>query len=433
MKRLWVAAFLVAIGSFGIVDMSSSQSYFSYPKYDVRDYGAVGNGITDDTSAIQSALNAAGSSKGGVVIAPAASYRINGTLSVPPDVTLQGEWVAPLDNPGAPDGAPVYRSTFLLAYSGAGNAGGTPFITLAGNNSSLKGVAIYYPNQSPYSITPYPFTIRGNGGGDLGGGGQAVINVLLLNSYQGVDFSYLSGRHHILGLYGQPLYRGILVDQCYSPGVIQDVHFFPFWSTNANVLNFIRDYGIALELRRSDAQMVNTLIVHGYGTGIRFIAPEPNAPQLSTYGDFTNVYLECDIGIDVWNVAEFGVHFSNFGVGIGLPGALNNRPIWGRSTNTGLVDIRGGDCHGIPSNCVRWEGGTLLLSSSSFFNWASGNRAVYIVGGQAMIQNNYFAPHAGTAVQIDSGAGNVMVTGDQLNGNVITNHGAHTFMTANQP
>jgi hypothetical protein len=48
--------------------------------FNVRDYGAVGDEKTDDTSAIQAAINAADTNGGGTVYLPAGSYRITGIM-----------------------------------------------------------------------------------------------------------------------------------------------------------------------------------------------------------------------------------------------------------------------------------------------------------------------------------------------------------------
>lgn len=59
---------------------------------DVRQYGAKGDGVTDDTQAIQDALDEAGSAAGGQCVIPAGGteYVISSTLTVPKNVRLMG-------------------------------------------------------------------------------------------------------------------------------------------------------------------------------------------------------------------------------------------------------------------------------------------------------------------------------------------------------
>ena len=59
----------------------------SYPVINVTTYGATGDGSTDDTSAIQSALNAVPSS-GATVVLPAGTYIISSTLTIDKDATI---------------------------------------------------------------------------------------------------------------------------------------------------------------------------------------------------------------------------------------------------------------------------------------------------------------------------------------------------------
>jgi hypothetical protein len=56
--------------------------------YDVRDYGVVGDGTTNDTAAIQAALDAAETAGGGIVLGPSSTYLISDTLWIPNYVTL---------------------------------------------------------------------------------------------------------------------------------------------------------------------------------------------------------------------------------------------------------------------------------------------------------------------------------------------------------
>ncbi|GIE75032.1 hypothetical protein Aph02nite_09820 [Actinoplanes philippinensis] len=54
----------------------------------VKDFGALGDAVTDDTAAVQAALDA--SPPGGIVSLPVGEYRTSAPLVVPPGVTLQG-------------------------------------------------------------------------------------------------------------------------------------------------------------------------------------------------------------------------------------------------------------------------------------------------------------------------------------------------------
>src|SRR5947209_7902818 len=62
--------------------------------YDVRNYGAKGDGKSDDTAAFQHALDLAGEAGGGVVHAPRGNYLFAHHLSVPNGVTLEGIWAS---------------------------------------------------------------------------------------------------------------------------------------------------------------------------------------------------------------------------------------------------------------------------------------------------------------------------------------------------
>ena len=57
----------------------------------VRDFGAFGDGIHDDTAAVQGALDAASAAGGGVVLVPQGTYRLTETLTVHSRLSIQGE------------------------------------------------------------------------------------------------------------------------------------------------------------------------------------------------------------------------------------------------------------------------------------------------------------------------------------------------------
>jgi hypothetical protein len=58
--------------------------------FNVMDYGATGNGATDDHAAFNSAISAANSAGGGIVYAPAGTYVINSPITPMNDVVIRG-------------------------------------------------------------------------------------------------------------------------------------------------------------------------------------------------------------------------------------------------------------------------------------------------------------------------------------------------------
>ena len=225
--------------------------------YCVTDFGAVGDGVADDTKAFQDALDAAAQT-GGVVHVPACAFRIEGNLAVPPDVTLEGTWRAPARHKDS-------KGSKLLALAGKGNADGEPFISLA-HCSMLKGLIIHYPEQVDENPPiPYPWTVRGRGDN------CTILDVLMTNPYQAVDFgTFAAGRHYINRLYVQALYRGIFVDKCFDVGRMENVHVWPFWSTDGPVRSFTEEQGIAFIFGRTDWEYVTNSFCIGYNVGFLF-------------------------------------------------------------------------------------------------------------------------------------------------------------------
>lgn len=72
--------------------------------FNVKDYGATGNGSTDDTTACQNAINAAVAEGGGAVFFPPGNYIINGGLTIPVSkpIRLFGAGMAPGNGLNAP-------------------------------------------------------------------------------------------------------------------------------------------------------------------------------------------------------------------------------------------------------------------------------------------------------------------------------------------
>jgi hypothetical protein len=107
----------------------------------VRDYGAKGDGIADDSTAIQAAVTAAGAGNGGAVLIPAGTYKVTTAITVPNFVDVYGRGQASIisvtGNVFAFSFAPGNRSrirNLLIQSTAAQTAGGGIDFTSAANN-----------------------------------------------------------------------------------------------------------------------------------------------------------------------------------------------------------------------------------------------------------------------------------------------------------
>lgn len=129
------------------------------PWADVRAYGATGDGTTDDTTALQAAINAANTAGGGVVYVPKGTY-ISLTLTLYANVWLRGDGL----------GASILKlktgaNADLLGSSSAANVHLSD-LTLDGNRANQTGTSrCYMASLSDYSVME---RVRFTGGRSFG-------------------------------------------------------------------------------------------------------------------------------------------------------------------------------------------------------------------------------------------------------------------------
>ncbi len=270
----------------------------------VRDFGAVGDGQTDDTAAFQKALDAARDARGGTVYAPAGNYLFAGCLNVPNAVTLAGVWQSVpahngIRNRGMPK--PTDDGTTFLVTNGAGTEDSPAFVTL-NTNSTLKGVVLYYPEQNVDDTPkPYPWAIA------MRGKNPAVLAVEMLNPYNGIDATR-NERHLIRDVHGQPLRRGILVDAIYDIGRIENVHFNPWWSLKPKLFQWQMENGEAFIFGRSDWEYVHNTFCFGYKIGYKFTQSKTGMCN----GNFLGIGADdCYTALLVEQCAPFGLLITN--------------------------------------------------------------------------------------------------------------------------
>ncbi len=351
----------------------------------VADFGAKGDAKTDDTAAFQKALDAAAKAGGATVYAPRGCYFFAGHLSVPGGVTLKGLWESVPAHNGLRDAGlpkPTEDGTTFLVTEGAGREDAPPFITL-NNNTTLKGVVIYYPDQNPAAEPkPYPYAIA------MRGKNPAVLAVELLNPYNGIDASQ-NERHLIRDVQGQPLRRGVFVDEIYDVGRIENVHFNPWWSLQPKLFAWQQQHGEAFIFGRSDWQYVHNTFCFGYGIGYKFIKTRNG----NCNGNFLGIGADdCFTALEVEQCSKIGLLISN-GEFVSFHGPDPTMVRVG-TNNTGSIRFVNssfwGPCHQI----ARIEGnGTVGFSDCTFVEWdhdQEGRAALQVEAGNLLVRGCEF-------------------------------------------
>ena len=135
-------------------------SSFLNAQYNVRSYGAKGDGITLDTRAIQRAIDKAYENKGGIVIVPAGTYQV-GSLFLKDNIELHLENGATLlGSPNYKDYTAadekfesrtreLYAKYFMIYAENAKN------ITIAGSGIIYGNGVKHYTESRPQNLRPY--------------------------------------------------------------------------------------------------------------------------------------------------------------------------------------------------------------------------------------------------------------------------------------
>ena len=172
--------------------------------YDVTDYGAIGNGGSDDSGAIQSAMEDAGANGGGVIWFPPGTYRLDAGLVIAHPVTLLGAgWQVPTGNGSWFYGEDTSITPVYVAPGGAGAA--IRDLAVRHNQPSAR------PGWTPLNY-PFAFSVAAT---DV-----HLQNIFLLNATQGINIDNPGGsigRVVLDRIWGQPMRVGILVRERLEP------------------------------------------------------------------------------------------------------------------------------------------------------------------------------------------------------------------------
>jgi hypothetical protein len=239
---------------------------------DIRDFGAVGNGTTNDAPALQAAINALGSA-GGTINLGARNYRLASAVNVNAGpVRIMGQGYGE-GGPGSGTWLTVDQTGFVpFTFSG-----------IAARGSLVADLAVRQfhgaAQDAAWAPTGYDWFFR-----VLNClGGIEFENVLLSGVNRGIQVTN-SGRTDIRRLRGQVFTTGVEFDEIFDVVRIANLHFWPFWSANNNVVRWQQANGDAMVFRRVDGVFVDQSFVLGHRTMFRFSSSASGYTQKFSIG-----------------------------------------------------------------------------------------------------------------------------------------------------
>jgi hypothetical protein len=415
---------MMAMWVLGLVAAASGQAPAPpLGPFDVVSLGARADGKTDDTAAIQKALDATGK-HGGVVRLPTGRFLVAGSLKIPVGVALVGS-----------NQAPVYIEpligTVILA-SGGRDKEDAPALFEMGDSSTVQGLTVFYPDQKPDEIHPYAWTFH------LWGGDNTVENVTLINSYNGIKIGPETNvRHRIRSVSGCVLRRGIWLDNCSDIGRIENVQWHCHWWSSKQVggdwdkiYKYMWKNCEGFVFARTDWEYVTNTFIFPVKIGYHFLATKNGAMNGQLCGIGADAANRC---IVVDEIQPMGLLITN-GQFVAFEGE-NPVQIVINPTCTGSVRLQNCDFWG-PSmqNVVSHSKSYVSLSNCYFSSGCPKNAGKPLVeanGGKIQIQGCSFAT-AEPSILLGKGLKHAVVTGNNgIKGVTITNQIGERAMIAN--
>jgi hypothetical protein len=352
--------------------------------FPVRDFGAVADGVADDTAAIQRAIDNA-AEKGGTVYLPPGRYHVAGSLQVKPGVMLKGANAAPMS-------ITPLTGTILLATGGRDDEN-APALFEMNNAATVTGLTVFYPDQKVDDIHPYSWSVH------MQGFDTTLENVTFINSYNGIKVGPEPNvRHRIRSVVGCVLRRGLLVDACTDIGRVENVQFHCHWWSDAvtggdgeKIMKYMVANLEAFVFGRTDWEYVTNNFVFPAKIGWRFIKTDAGTCN----GHFTaNGADACETSIQVDDIQPMGLLFT----GGQYVAFLGTDPAEVRIAPTCTGNVRFVNCSFWgPSSCnaILRGKGTTSFSDCYFSSWEKKAAALVVCeAGRLQINNSTFAtPH----------------------------------------
>ncbi len=153
-------------------------------------YPVDNTGMGDCTQIINDALAAVSLAGGGTVYLPEGRYLVTGSITVPPFCCLRGDWQDPdLVRDGVSYGTVILARQEAVATEALA---AEQALFLIGGSAGVRGMTVFYPEQSLANVKTFPFTFYANGYML-----PTVMECTVLNGYRGIGASTLGTAHEM--------------------------------------------------------------------------------------------------------------------------------------------------------------------------------------------------------------------------------------------
>ena len=363
------------------------------PVFNVLNYGALGNGHSDDTQAIQSAINAAEQAQGGVVFFPMGNYVLTSNLSITSGLSIRGlGYQGAFSNinvasgsvpalPGLPDCSCIFQT----------NPNASVFVVTTTDAVQFQNFVIYYPSATPYSGAT---GIQISGGYDVGNSQSLIRDVLIYGADRGISFtnavSWVVDNDVIYNSQTYGLNRDTTFDTS-SFGTAYGASAGDWQISNTTFASSVRNnsYASILLLGGGGGRItLNRMITNGFGYGV-LVAPAHYLAPINDPVICGSQPVPCFAGgynIEPNVIVSNSIEGANFGVAfIGAPGnngtsslgVITDNQIWANtdiySQQGPIVNewVDGWSIYGNSMNCLSSTAYCINMNGASGINIVS--------------------------------------------------------------
>jgi hypothetical protein len=256
----------------------------------VRDYGAVAQPNVDDGPAFRAAIARAKSNGGGVVLVPPGIYRINTQVVIDAVVALEGVGT----HPGA---------VTAIGQGSVINFGSINPIRVTGRGASVRNLAFFAdqplsgPGWSPNPTINFAISVECD---DV-----LVQDIVLYAVTNGISVMKPGGggsvgRVVLDRIFGQPIATGILIDTARDSVTVSNVHFWPYWTVDSNIIGWQSGNGVGILSQGNDNPFFDNIFCLNYSRGIQFGASSVSqmGPTVTSKFHLSNADFDyCGTGI----------------------------------------------------------------------------------------------------------------------------------------